>query len=219
MDSQLSISITPSTVAVLTSHQATRMDLQQLFTLSNRFHAVGYAANVEELSQNLPIWNPNIVLWEFNERDLEALLALLTEHNLPLVALCEEHQPWEDILKANLPSRVFVHRNSSEEKLFAALEVASLEFTAWDNELETPIKNSFGTSALSIESIAEPLTNREREVLQLMALGLPNKQIAARLGISLSTVKFHVASILTKLHVESRTEAVTEGIRRGLVSI
>jgi DNA-binding NarL/FixJ family response regulator len=63
------------------------------------------------------------------------------------------------------------------------------------------------------------LTNREREVLQLMAYGLPNKQIAARLGISLSTVKFHVASILEKLRVESRTEAVTEGIRRGLVSL
>src|SRR5207247_1089423 len=52
----------------------------------------------------------------------------------------------------------------------------------------------------------ESLTQREREVLQLMAQGLPNKNIAARLGISLHTVKFHVASILAKLNAGSRTE-------------
>ena len=63
----------------------------------------------------------------------------------------------------------------------------------------------------------ESLTARETEVLQLMAQGLPNKIIATRLGISLHTVKFHVASILAKLGATSRTEAVTLGVRRGHV--
>src|SRR5260370_19153247 len=63
----------------------------------------------------------------------------------------------------------------------------------------------------------EGLTAREREVLQLMARGLPNKQIASRLTISQHTVKFHVASILAKLGATSRTEAVTLGARRGHV--
>ena len=65
----------------------------------------------------------------------------------------------------------------------------------------------------------ETLTTREREVLALMARGLPNKQIAARLSISLHTVKFHVASVLAKLGASSRTEAVTLGARRGAVSL
>jgi len=53
----------------------------------------------------------------------------------------------------------------------------------------------------------------------MMAEGLGNKEIAARLGISVHTVKFHIASIFAKLGVESRTEAVTVGVRRGLVLI
>jgi len=63
------------------------------------------------------------------------------------------------------------------------------------------------------------LTAREGEVLRLMALGLPNKTIASRLGISLHTAKFHVAQILAKLGATSRTEAVTLGARRGLITL
>lgn len=63
------------------------------------------------------------------------------------------------------------------------------------------------------------LTPREREVLQLMAQGLPNKQIATKLNISGNTAKFHVASILGKMSASSRTEAVTQGARRGLVML
>jgi len=65
----------------------------------------------------------------------------------------------------------------------------------------------------------EPLTAREREVLELLADGLSNKAIAARLAISDQTVKFHVAAICAKLGAPNRTSAVRRGIRRGLVSI
>ncbi|HEY1339437.1 MAG TPA: response regulator transcription factor, partial [Bryobacteraceae bacterium] len=64
-----------------------------------------------------------------------------------------------------------------------------------------------------------PLTPRELEVLRMMADGAANKIIAWKLGISEHTVKFHVASILTKLNAGTRTEAVTMGIRRGLVLV
>jgi len=63
----------------------------------------------------------------------------------------------------------------------------------------------------------EPLTPREKEVLQMLASGLGNKQIAAYLKISEHTAKFHVASILSKLGASSRTEAVSMGLRRGLI--
>jgi DNA-binding NarL/FixJ family response regulator len=66
---------------------------------------------------------------------------------------------------------------------------------------------------------AEPLTARELDVLRLLAEGLPNKLIAVRLGISDQTVKFHVASIGSKLGARNRTDAVRRAIRRGLVEI
>jgi len=69
----------------------------------------------------------------------------------------------------------------------------------------------------ALDELAEPLTPRESEVLRMLASGLGNKELAARLKISEHTVKFHVASILGKLGAGSRTEAVAIGIRRGLV--
>lgn len=71
--------------------------------------------------------------------------------------------------------------------------------------------------ALDLAPLAETLTAREAEVLQWMAVGCANKEIAAALGISEHTVKFHVSAVLAKLAVSSRTEAVRVGIQRGLV--
>jgi DNA-binding NarL/FixJ family response regulator len=81
-----------------------------------------------------------------------------------------------------------------------------------------------GPSTLLFESEGEPLshgplTDREAEVIGLLAKGLANKQIAVALGISEHTVKFHVSSIYTKLNVTNRTEAVREGLRGGWIAL
>jgi DNA-binding NarL/FixJ family response regulator len=65
----------------------------------------------------------------------------------------------------------------------------------------------------------EALSPREIEVLGMMAEGISNKEIAARMGISEHTVKFHVASIMGKLHAGTRTEAVMLGVRLGLIMV
>jgi DNA-binding NarL/FixJ family response regulator len=67
--------------------------------------------------------------------------------------------------------------------------------------------------------LVEALTGRETEVLELIAEGLPNKAIAARLGISDQTVKFHVASLGGKLGAANRTDAVRLAVRRGLIAL
>jgi len=70
-----------------------------------------------------------------------------------------------------------------------------------------------------VQDLIEDLTARESEVLRLVSMGLGNKEIAARLTISEHTAKFHISSILGKLHAASRTEAVSLGIRKGLIPI
>lgn len=72
---------------------------------------------------------------------------------------------------------------------------------------------------LGEESLTEALTAREKEILQHMAEGLANKQIALLLGISEHTVKFHLSSLYVKLGVSSRTEAVRRGVELGLISL
>ena len=67
--------------------------------------------------------------------------------------------------------------------------------------------------------VVEPLTQREIQVLELLAEGLPNKAIADRLKISDQTVKFHVSSISAKLGAANRTDAVRRAVRRGLITL
>jgi DNA-binding NarL/FixJ family response regulator len=69
------------------------------------------------------------------------------------------------------------------------------------------------------DALTEPLTARERDVLEHIAAGLSNKQIASVLDISEHTVKFHVSAVLGKLGVTSRAAAIRHGVRRGLVTI
>src|SRR5829696_8159518 len=73
--------------------------------------------------------------------------------------------------------------------------------------------------AASVDELSEPLTAREREVLDLLGRGLSNKLIARELHISEHTVKFHISSLYAKLGVNNRAEAVSRGARHGLISL
>jgi DNA-binding NarL/FixJ family response regulator len=86
-----------------------------------------------------------------------------------------------------------------------------------DAFLVAPTANVDRRPVVDVEE--EPLTRRELEVLELLALGLPNKAIAARLDISDQTVKSHVASICGKLGAANRTDAVRIAVRRGLITL
>jgi len=101
-------------------------------------------------------------------------------------------------------------------ELRAILEAAGVRVTG---EGDTPEEAQLNEAASDALVVFEPLTNREREVLEWLALGLSNRAIAERLGISEHTVKFHVTSIYGKLDVSSRAEAVRRAARRGLITL
>ena len=127
-------------------------------------------------------------------------------------------EPVAEALRAG--ARAVLWSGVDTPELTAAIEAAAagltvLERTSLDLMLRAPGALAKGAS----ETLVEPLTEREIEVLELVAAGLGNKEVAARLEISEHTVKFHVASIMGKLGASSRTEAVTLGIRYGLIMI
>lgn len=113
-------------------------------------------------------------------------------------------------------ARALVKRESSAETLAAAAEAAARGLVVIDPDLAL----SFLPAPLESEDeLAEELTPREMEVLQLLAEGLTNKAIAEHLAISRHTVKFHVNGILGKLNAQSRTEAVVRATRLGLLAL
>ena len=79
--------------------------------------------------------------------------------------------------------------------------------------------SSRGREYAGDDSLIEPLTVREQEVLQLISQGLANKQMALTLGLSEHTIKFHLSALYAKMNVSSRTEAIKRGIELGLISL
>jgi len=112
-------------------------------------------------------------------------------------------------------------RDVSGEQLRAALDAVTNGLLVLDPRIGERLftSSSVDPPGAPAANGADQLTAREREVLQLVAEGLPNKTIARRLGISDHTVKFHVAAFMAKLGAASRTEAVHLGARRGIISL
>jgi DNA-binding NarL/FixJ family response regulator len=139
--------------------------------------------------------------------------------DLPVVLLAEILDPQTTAQAFGMGARAVLPAELPRAQLLAALEAVSRGFVvAMPVEAETIVAGSqIPASATNGEELLEPLTPREQQVLRMLALGLANKEIAARLNISEHTVKFHVAAILGKLGAASRTEAVARGIRRGLI--
>jgi DNA-binding NarL/FixJ family response regulator len=139
--------------------------------------------------------------------------------DLPVVLLAEILDPQTTAQALRMGARAVLPAELPRPQLLAALEAVSRGFlVAMPVGAETIVAASQIPSATNgAEELLEPLTPREQEVLRMLALGLANKEIAARLNISEHTVKFHVAAILGKLGAASRTEAVALGIRRGLI--
>ncbi|WP_035957625.1 helix-turn-helix transcriptional regulator [Bryobacter aggregatus] len=128
---------------------------------------------------------------------------------LPVVLLT--HQSASSMLRQG--ARGVLPPNSSPIEIRAALEAAAAGL------LVLPAQEAESWPAAQLPMSDTTLTAREREVLRLLAEGVGNKEIAWRLSITEHTVKFHVSSLMSKLNAGSRTEAVTQGIRRGYVAL
>ena len=114
-------------------------------------------------------------------------------------------------------ARGVLARDADGPALLAALGAVAQGLTVLDSAFADLVRSPRSEATASGPTDVEPLTDREGEVLALVAEGLPNKLVADRLGITERTARYHVAQILAKLGAQSRTEAVVTGARLGLV--
>jgi DNA-binding NarL/FixJ family response regulator len=146
---------------------------------------------------------------------LEDLSPPADGHSPAIVLLTNEPQPAWTQEAFRLGVRALLSRDASAAEILAGVEAAASGLAVIDpRELEALVA---ATPSAAVSAGTHTLTARELDVLRMMAEGAANKTIAWKLGISEHTVKFHVASILGKLHAASRTEAVTVGVRKGLI--
>jgi two-component system, NarL family, nitrate/nitrite response regulator NarL len=154
---------------------------------------------------------PDVVLWDLGVAG-GAAEALNGAGSAAILALAADESHGAEALRAG--ARGVLLRGAAPDALAAALVAVARGLSV----LEAPLAGEW-LRPPDAPLAAEGLTPREREVLSLLAEGLANKAIAARLGISEHTAKFHVNAILGKLGVESRAEAIVRAARLGLVAL
>jgi len=191
--------------AVLAPALALRVGLREVFRGLEDVEVVADASTLEEL--------PDVDVLVLTSPDY---LSDLGEDSPAVLLLTDDLSAAAQLM--DLPVWGVLSLDASPEELSAA--VRALGEGLWTGS-PVLVQNLLERHPIAMlddgDPIVDPLTAREREVLQLAAEGLANKQIALSLGISEHTVKFHLSSLYTKLGVTSRTEAIRAGARRGWV--
>jgi DNA-binding NarL/FixJ family response regulator len=175
---------------------------------------VGQSGPLGDLEAMIAASRPDVLLWDLGwatEPDLDELTVRSGELP-PIVALLPVGARVPGARLARLHGLLF--RDAASETLAAAVLAAARGLRVMDPTLE-PFRA--GLDPMDALPLADPLTERELEVLRLVAEGLANKAIAARLSVSEHTIKFHLNAVLRKLGAQSRTDAVVRATRLGLI--
>ena len=174
------------------------------------------------LDEQIDTVQPDVLLVDLGAARVGAWLRDLGTLRLPpgVVMLTDDPRPALGVELLRRGGRAVLPRHASSEEIVAAIEAVAAGLVVLHPEAMTSLRSASLARPGAVAAVADQrLTAREIEILGLIAEGLGNKPIAARLRISDHTVKFHIASIFAKLSAGSRTEAVTIGVRQGLIMI
>jgi two-component system nitrate/nitrite response regulator NarL len=204
-------------VLVVARSELERAGLEAL--LGSRGHVVvgGGSATLAEARRRIEETAPAVVL-ALVERGAEPPRLALTPDavaSAPVLVLLGDALPrgWP-VRAVRAGARAVLQRTASADAIVAAVEAAAAGLVVLPGDVLTEVPQ--GTAA-GATAPPEQLTAREAQILALLAEGLVNKQIAARLGISRHTVKTHLAALFHKLGVSTRAEAVAAGARAGVI--
>lgn len=219
-------------VLVSAASAVTRAGLEAILAREPAFTIVGDAEPSGPLTDEVGNHEPDVILLEWigdTSGDTMAVLRLLgidadeSARAVPaIVVLTDELDASRVAEFLDAGVRAILSRDARAGEITAAIIAAAAGLVALGPELKAVLHKELNAQ----RSTSRPrvtdgrggvLSSRELEVLRMMADGLANKQIAARLGISEHTVKFHVGSVFTKIGASTRAEAVMIGARRGLV--
>ena len=209
-------------VFIVAASPLARSGLQQLLA-SPEIEIVGSAVDLDSATGLLsePEAELDVIVVDAS-RDSGAVVATISGGpsdigaDIPIVVLeSADNGAGSDLLRQG--ARAVLPATVSPAEMIAALRAVTSGLIVLHPLTIAALPHAAINTSRTTEELVEPLTKREKEVLQMLAAGLGNKEIAAKLNISDHTAKFHVGSILGKLGVSTRAEAVAMGIRRGFV--
>ena len=204
-------------VAITDDHRVVREGIRYMLSDAPDIEVVAEASSGTELLALLADTQIDVVLLDVRMPEMSGLAALERvrelEPNARVLMLSMHDQPGYVKRAIELGAAGYVLKNIGRAELITALEVAAAGGTYIPPDLMEPLLADLGGQTRPIGS----LSPRERQVLQLVADGNENKQIARHLDIAEATVKTYLRGVFTRLDVSSRAEAVAVGLRLGLI--
>jgi NarL family two-component system response regulator LiaR len=206
-------------VLVVDDHAVVREGLRAFLDLQDGIEVAGEAADGEEALAAAERLRPDVVLMDLVMPRLDGVSALRAlRERLPgaRVIVLTSFLDDDKLLSAlRAGAAGYLLKNAPPQELARAVRVAHAGEALLDPVVAARLVESLATS--EEDQPLERLTPREREVLELIGRGFPNKRIAQRLDVSEKTVKTHVGHVLAKLGVDDRTQAAVFAVRAGLV--
>ncbi len=206
----------PIRVFVADDHPMIRAGLRAMIDAEETFCFVGEATHGEEAVQLIPGATPDVVLMDLMMPRLDGISAIARLRPLlpatRFVVLTSLLDPAEVRRAIDAGASGYLMKNATAHELVNVIQAVHAGRRVLDAEVTDAL-----VGAQQQRLPGGDLTQRERELLALMAEGLNNQEIGQRLAIALPTVKFHITNILAKLQVENRTEAVILALRHRLV--
>jgi len=210
-------------VMVVAASPVVRAGLSAVLTSNPKLTVVGSVSDLDALLREVQL-QPDVVLLDLSsnlqQSVWEKLLLMQEEqYSSPIIVIADELDSINLEVALRSGVRGILPDTSTESEIMAAVEAIAFNLIVLHPDAVEllPLKESM-REKVTLTPI-QTLTPREIEVLEMLGSGLGNKAIAKRLHISDHTVKFHVSSIFGKLGVSSRTEAVTVGVRLGLIML
>jgi DNA-binding NarL/FixJ family response regulator len=205
--------------AIITAHNPIlRAGLREILHSVEDIQVVAETSSPDELRRLAAEADVILIAWAPAGRvDLHRFLTD-GEANPAVLALTSEAADLEALIRLPVPAWGVLPQDAEAQEIIAAARALSQGLIVGSPQLLKPLTSRPNRlEGPPPEPLTEPLTERERQVLQHIAQGLANKQIAAALGISEHTVKFHLSSIYTKLGATNRTEALRLGTLQGII--
>jgi len=189
-----------------------RAGLEALIKSSPSLKLVASLQTTKAISTQL---DPDVVLLDRDSPSGDMGLPLGTD--IPVVILVDEPSSHSIAHALRSGVRAILPRDADVDDILSGIQAAHAGMVLLDADVTLALASRVPELSPDMLPPLNELTPRELEVLRMLAEGLGNRQMASRLGISDHTVKFHISSILDKLGASSRTEAVTLGIRAGMI--
>lgn len=199
-------------VCIIDDHSVVRMGFKYMISFAEDIVCVGEAAGGEDAAAFVRGCKADVTLLDVRMPGVDglaALQAILADNPAAKVIMLSTSDAEEDVYRAvSLGAKGYLLKESDPNRLLEAIRAVAKGGTCLTDELRR---------VYEMRAAERGITPREREILQYVAKGFSNEDIARTLGLSLNTVKAHVKSILLNLNVSDRAEAVAEGIHRGLI--